>query len=48
MSDEHALVLVNSGQASGAECLVLADHVIRAVESEFGVRLEIEPVVIGL
>lgn len=48
MSDEHALVLVNSGQASGAECLVLADHVIRKVESEFGVRLEIEPVLIGL
>jgi UDP-N-acetylmuramate dehydrogenase len=47
ISEEHALVLVNPGHASGAECLALADEVINRVQSEFDVALEIEPVVMG-
>ena len=41
----HALVLINNGQASGAEILALARHIQRGVHERFGVDLEIEPLV---
>jgi UDP-N-acetylmuramate dehydrogenase len=44
---QHALVLVNHGQATGAELLSLARRVAESVEREFGVRLEPEPRIIG-
>jgi len=44
---QHALVLVNHGQASGGELLALARRVARSVESRFGVRLEPEPRIVG-
>ena len=47
ISEGHALVLVNPGKASGAECLALADEIINRVQSEFDVTLEIEPVLMG-
>ncbi len=47
MSDDHALVLVNPGHGSGAECLALADYVIKTVQAKFSVTLDIEPVVMG-
>ena len=47
ISEDHALVLVNPGRATGAECLALAEHVISTVQSAFGVTLDIEPVVMG-
>jgi UDP-N-acetylmuramate dehydrogenase len=47
MSNRHALVLVNHGQASGPQLWALAQRVIADVEAKFGVRLEPEPVVIG-
>jgi UDP-N-acetylmuramate dehydrogenase len=46
ISNRHALVLVNHGQASGAELWALAQKVIAGVEAKFGVRLEPEPVVV--
>lgn len=45
--EKHALVLVNHGDASGAEVWMLAERVIESVFVKFGVRLEAEPRVIG-
>jgi len=47
ISNRHALVLVNHGQASGAELWTLAQRVIAGVEAMFGVRLEPEPRIVG-
>ena len=44
--DKQALVLVNLGEATGAQVAQLAERVRRDVEQKFGVILEIEPVVI--
>lgn len=43
VSAQHALVLVNHGQASGIEILALARRIERSVHERFGVRLETEP-----
>lgn len=43
----HALVLVNHGQASGAEVLALARQIQASVMSRFGVMLEPEPLIVG-
>ena len=43
----HALVLVNHGNATGAELLALARQVRDAVAARFGVALEPEPLVVG-
>jgi len=45
--DEHALVLVNHGAASGADMLALAHAVADSVAARFGIRLEPEPRIIG-
>lgn len=42
VSSKHALVLVNHGNASGADILALADHVMDSVMKRFGIRLEPE------
>jgi len=47
VSAQHALVLVNHGNASGTELLGLARHVADSVERRFGVRLEPEPRIVG-
>ncbi len=47
VSEQHALVMVNHGEASGAELLSLANRVREAVHEQFGLRLEIEPHVVG-
>jgi UDP-N-acetylmuramate dehydrogenase len=46
VSPQHALVLVNHGNATGAQIWIVAQRVIQAVERRFGVRLAPEPVVI--
>jgi UDP-N-acetylmuramate dehydrogenase len=46
VSDQHALVLVNHGQATGAQILTLAARVQDAVLRRFGVRLEPEPIIV--
>ena len=43
----HALVLVNHGEASGAQLLALARRVRDSVATRFGVTLEAEPVIVG-
>lgn len=47
VSAEHALVLVNHGDASGAELLALARRIAGSVHERFGVSLEPEPRLIG-
>ena len=46
VSAQHALVLVNHGQATGAQIWALAQRVIEATRTRFGVTLEPEPQVI--
>jgi UDP-N-acetylmuramate dehydrogenase len=43
----HALVLVNHGQASGAQLLDLARRIAASVRERFGVALEPEPRIVG-
>jgi UDP-N-acetylmuramate dehydrogenase len=43
VSQQHALVLINSGEASGQQILALAKHVASAVSERFGIVLENEP-----
>jgi len=47
ISRKHALALVNRGGASAAEIVALKDEIQRRVEGEWGVRLEMEPVMVG-
>lgn len=47
ISNRHALVLVNHGQASGAQLWAFAQKVRAGVQARFGVTLEPEPRVIG-
>jgi UDP-N-acetylmuramate dehydrogenase len=46
VSAQHALVLVNHGNATGTQIWAIAQRVIETVEARFGVRLEPEPLVI--
>ena len=46
VSEQHALVLVNRGQATGAEILELADAIGESVQERFGITLEPEPLII--
>jgi UDP-N-acetylmuramate dehydrogenase len=47
ISSRHTLALVNLGGATAAEVLALADRIADAVEERFGIRLEMEPVLVG-
>ncbi|GAB2505573.1 UDP-N-acetylmuramate dehydrogenase [Arenimonas alkanexedens] len=47
VAKQHALVLVNHGQASGAQLLSLARRIAASVRERFGVALEPEPRIIG-
>ncbi|WP_434027854.1 UDP-N-acetylmuramate dehydrogenase [[Pseudomonas] boreopolis] len=47
VSPDHALVLVNHGDATGAELLALARRVAGSVRERFGVVLEPEPRLVG-
>ncbi len=47
ISSRHTLALTNLGGASAAEIVALADSVRRGVEDRFGIRLEMEPVMVG-
>jgi UDP-N-acetylmuramate dehydrogenase len=47
VSEQHALVLVNHGSATGAQLLSLARRIADSVQARFGVAIEPEPKVIG-
>jgi len=47
ISSRHTLALVNRGGARAAEILALAGEIGAAVEARFGIRLEMEPVMLG-
>jgi UDP-N-acetylmuramate dehydrogenase len=47
VSSRHTLALVNRGGASANEVLELARQIDSAVEARFGIRLEMEPVLVG-
>lgn len=45
VSEQHALVLINRNQATGAEILQLADAIGESVRERFGIVLEPEPLI---
>jgi UDP-N-acetylmuramate dehydrogenase len=47
ISSRHTLALTNRGGASSADILALAAEITAAVEARFGIRLEMEPVMLG-
>lgn len=47
ISEQHALVLVNYGSATGAELLAVANQVVASVENRFGIHLQPEPRILG-
>ena len=47
ISSRHTLALVNRGGATAAEILALAEKIANAVEAKFGIRLEMEPEMVG-
>jgi len=46
VSSQHALVLVNHGNATGAQIWRLAERIRGSVNARFGVQLETEPVIV--
>jgi UDP-N-acetylmuramate dehydrogenase len=48
ISSRHTLALINRGGATATEILALANEIASVVETRFGVRLEKEPVLLGL
>ena len=48
ISRKHALAIVNRGEGTAAEVLALKDQIQQRVEEIWGVRLEPEPVFVGL
>ena len=47
VSSRHTLALVNLGGATAKEILALAGQITTSVERRFGIRLEMEPVMMG-
>ncbi len=48
LSTKHTLAITNTGGASGDEVIALARHIRDGVRAAFGVRLEPEPVLVGV
>ena len=47
ISSRHTLALVNRGGATAKEILALAEKIRAEVEARFGIRLEMEPMMVG-
>ena len=47
ISSRHTLALVNRGGATAKEVLALAEEISGAVQARFGIRLEMEPELVG-
>jgi len=48
ISSKHTLAIVNRGEATAAEVLALKDQIQQRVDEIWGIRLEPEPVMVGL
>jgi UDP-N-acetylmuramate dehydrogenase len=48
ISTKHALAIVNRGGATAADVLALKEQIQHRVEEIWGIRLEPEPVMVGL
>jgi UDP-N-acetylmuramate dehydrogenase len=48
ISTKHALAIVNRGGATATEVLAMKDQIQQRVEELWGVRLEPEPVFVGI
>jgi UDP-N-acetylmuramate dehydrogenase len=48
ISSKHALALVNRGGATAAEILALKDRIQNAVEQQWGIQLQPEPLFVGV
>lgn len=48
ISSKHALAIINRGNATASEVLALKDQIQQRVEEIWGVRLEPEPVLVGV
>ena len=46
VSEQHALVLINKGDATGTEILALAEAIQSSVQNRFGIKLQPEPLII--
>jgi UDP-N-acetylmuramate dehydrogenase len=46
VSEQHALVLINQGNATGSEILTLAEAIKGSVQNRFGIELQPEPLII--
>jgi UDP-N-acetylmuramate dehydrogenase len=47
ISSRHTLALINRGGAKAEEILALATRISAVVQESFGIRLEMEPVMLG-
>lgn len=47
LSSKHSLAITNRGNATASDVLELANHIQEKVFAEFGIKLEIEPNLIG-
>ena len=47
VSSRHTLALINRGDAKASEIMALADEIRETVEMKFGIRLAMEPVLVG-
>ena len=47
MAAQHALVLINHGNATGAQLLALGRRIAASVQERFAVMLEPEPRIVG-
>jgi len=47
ISSKHALAIVNRGDATAAEVLALKEQIQQRVDDIWGIRLEVEPVMVG-
>lgn len=47
ISPKHALSLINLGDARAEDIINLAREVIKGVEDKFGIKLEVEPLMVG-
>ncbi len=47
VSSRHTLALINRGGATAAAIMALAAQIMEAVEAQFGIQLEMEPVLVG-